>query len=459
MTTSNSLNNSADRLYIQLYKIKQEIVFIPIPILLVVNFVAICESSLGLFQVLGLCESRNASFAMTGSFANPGPYGGLIAILLAILGAWVIQNYNAQKWYDKALVILSSISCALCVIVLPASMSRAAWLAFGVAALVFGFKELSLADWIRSHKMVAVITSVIVAITMTGAFFLKKDSAIGRLHIWHMELRAIAEEPLTGHGKGKVLGVYGDTQAEYFAEKERPEIITKVAGCPEYAFNEYLKIGAEYGIPVMLGVIVVLILVIALLLKYRLPFAYGLIAFCVFAFFSYPLEAIHIKSDAEKEWESIRYLSSMELYEDAVEELAPLYDDLKDNYRYLYDYGYALHKCKRYQESTKILKEGVVISSDPMFYNIIGKNYEAMGAYDLAEGAYMHAHYMVPSRIYPLSLLMNLKIKTGDIHYAIEIGEKIQSMDINEKVVAMRRLQKESASRLDSLKTLGYERL
>ena len=132
---------------------------------------------------------------------------------------------------------------------------------------------------------------------------------------------------------------------------------------------------------------------------------------------------------------------------------------MKDNYRFIYDYGYALHKCKRYQESNEILKEGAKISSDPMFYNIIGKNYEAMGAYDLAEGAYMHAHYMVPSRIYPLSLLMNLKIKTGDIHYAIEIGEKILSMDINEKVVAMRRLQKESASRLDSLKTLGYERL
>ena len=382
-----------------------------------------------------------------------------MAILLATLGVYVIQNRNAQKWYDKAIMILSSISCVLCIIVLPASMSRAAWLALGVVALVWGFKELRLADWIRKHKARAVIASVLVIIVIIGVFFLKKDSAIGSLHIWHMELRAIAEEPLTGHGKGSVLGVYGDTQAKYFAEKERPEIITKVAGCPEYAFNEYLKIGVEYGIPSMLGVIVVLIIVIALLLKFHSPFAYGFIAFSVFAFFSYPLEAIHIKSEAEKEWESVRYLSSMELYEDAAEELAPLYDDLKDNYRFIYDYGYALHKCKRYQESTKILMEGAKISSDPMFYNIIGKNYEEMGTYDLAEGAYMHAHYMVPSRIYPLSLLMNLKIKTGDIHYAIEIGEKIQSMDINEKVVAMRRLQKESASRLDSLKTLEYERL
>lgn len=402
-------------------------------LIVILSFLALCESSLGLLQVLGLRVSGHVGFVMTGSFSNPGPYGGLIAILLAILGAYVIQNRNAQKWYDKTLVILSAISCALCIIVLPASMSRAAWLALGVAVLVLGFKELSFADWIRKHKALAVIASVIVLIAMTGVFFLKKDSAIGRLHIWHMELRAIAEEPLTGHGKGTVLGVYGDTQAKYFAEKERSEIIMKVAGCPEYAFNEYLKIGVEYGIPVMLGVIVVLILVIALLLKYRLPFAYGLIAFCVFAFFSYPLEAVRIKPDVEKKWESIRYLSTMELYEDSVEELAPLYDDLKDNYRYLYDYGYALHKCERYQESTKILKEGAVISSDPMFYNIIGRNYEAMKEYDKARDAYIHAHNMVPCRIYPLVLLMEMYASIGDDKTAMKYGARALQAPYNER--------------------------
>lgn len=402
-------------------------------LIVILSFLALCESSLGLLQVLGLRVSGHVGFVMTGSFANPGPYGGLIAILLAILGTYVIQNRNAQKWYDKTLVILSSISCALCVIVLPASMSRAAWLALGIAVLVLGFKELRLADWIRKHKALATIISIIVVIAMAGLFIMKKDSAIGRLHIWHMELRAIAEKPLSGHGKGTVLGVYGDTQAKYFAENERPEIITKVAGCPEYAFNEYLKLGVEYGIPAMMGVITALILVIVLLLKYQSPFAYGLIAFGVFAFFSYPLEAIPIKSEAEKEWESIRYLASMELYEDSVEELASLYDDLKDNYRYLYDYGYALHKCKRYQESTKIMKEGAVISSDPMFYNIIGRNYEAMKEYDKARDAYIHAHNMVPCRIYPLVLLMEMYASVGDNKTAMEYGARALQAPYNER--------------------------
>ena len=416
-----------------------------------ISIIAFYESLYGILQILGLKESGHSCFIMTGLFDNPGPYGGLIAILLALLGAYIIYNINDKKLFIKGIVISSAISCIMCLIVLPVSMSRAAWVALGVAALVFGFKELRLAEWIRKHKIVATITSIIVILAVIGVFFLKKDSAIGRLHIWHMELRAIAEESLTGHGKGSVLGVYGDTQAQYFTEKERPEIITKVAGCPEYAFNEYLKIGVEYGIPAMLGVIVGLIIVIALLLKFRSPFAYGLIAFCVFAFFSYPLEAIHIKSDAEKKWDSIRYLSSMELYEDAVEELAPLYDDLKDNYRYMYEYGYALYRCKRYQESTDILKDGAAISSDPMFYNIIGRNKEAMGLYEEAEQAYLHAHYMVPQRLYPLTLLMHMHIRLGNNNKAMRYGKMILDKPVNERHRTMLRLQANARHCVDSL--------
>lgn len=423
-------------------------------LVIIADIIALCESTAGLLQLMGVHTPGHAGFAMTGSFANPGPYGGLMAILLAILGVYVLQNRNADKWYDKALVILSSVSCAMCVIVLPASMSRAAWLALGVAALVFGFKELNLADRMRRHMPVAVVASVMVVIAMTGIFFLKKDSAIGRLHIWHMELRAIAEKPWTGHGAGTVLGVYGDTQAEYFAEKERSAIISKVAGCPEYAFNEYLKIGVEHGVPAMLATVAVLLSLIMVLLKSHSPFAYGLIAFSVFAFFSYPLEAIDIKSDAERKWENIRFFSGMGLYEDAVEELAPLYEDLKENYRYLYDYGYALHKCKRYRESTRILMEGAAISSDPMFYNIMGRNYEALCMYEDAESAYMHAHHMVPQRLYPLTLLMRMNIRLGNNEEALRYGGIIASKPVNDRNRTMLRLQSEASHCVDSLKSL-----
>lgn len=52
-----------------------------------------------------------------------------------------------------------------------------------------------------------------------------------------------------------------------------------------YAFNEYLKVGIEYGIPVMLLFVSVLVFAVKSLIKQNSPMAYGMITLCVFAFF------------------------------------------------------------------------------------------------------------------------------------------------------------------------------
>ena len=117
----------------------------------------------------------------------------------------------------------------------------------------------------------------------------------------------------------------------------------------------------------------------------------------------------------------------------------------------MYDYGYALHKCKRYEESNKILKEGAKISSDPMFYNIIGKNLEAMGLYEEAEQAYLHAHYMVPQRLYPLTLLMHMHIRLGNNNEALRYGRIILDKPVNERHRTMLRLQSDTSHYVDSL--------
>ena len=414
---------------------------------------ALYESVLGLMQLSGYRVSGHARFAMTGSFDNPGPYGGVLAILLAVLVSFIVLNRKDSSVISRVVRIIALVASALCVIVLPATFSRAAWLSFAVAMLVLGFKELGLRGWIAGHRRLSAVLVVFAVLAGIGIFCLKADSAIGRLHIWHMELRAIAEEPLTGHGPGTVLGIYGREQAEYFAEKERPDIIVKVAGCPEYAFNEYLRVGVEYGLPVMFALLALLCAVIVLLLKKHSPFAYGLIAFAVFAFFSYPLSLFKINGEAEEEWESVRHLVGMELYEEAVDALAPLYGGLSGNYRYLYDYGYALHKTGKYEESIDILQKGVAISSDPMFHNIIGKNNEALGLYEEARKHYIHAHYMVPCRIYPLSLLMQMHMKLGQDEEALELGRKILDMPVNEKHRTMLQLRQETAAAVDSLMT------
>ena len=84
------------------------------------------------------------------------------------------------------------------------------------------------------------------------------------------------------------------------------------------------------------------------------------------------------------------------MYEDAIEELMPLRDELDDNFRYLYDLGYSLHKVGRYNESDEVLRQGSRFSSDPLFHVIMGKNHEAVGRYEDAEGEYLKAYHMVP---------------------------------------------------------------
>lgn len=66
-----------------------------------------------------------------------------------------------------------------------------------------------------------------------------------------------------------------------------------------------------------------------------------------------------------------------------------------------------------------------------MFHNVIGKNYEALGDNDTAEGEYVKAHNMVPCRLYPLVLLMEMCSKTGNETEALDVAERILEMPVN----------------------------
>ncbi|MCF0164729.1 MAG: O-antigen ligase family protein [Bacteroidales bacterium] len=420
-------------------------------LILCANGVALYEAILGLLQVFGLEVSRHTRFVITGSFYNPGIYGGCIAMLLAVLASYVVQNRTVVLWQEKALWWLSCASCALCFIVLPASLSRAAWLGYGVAVLIFGFLECGLRQRIRTHRTISTILSTIAVLLLIGMFFLKKDSAIGRLHIWHMEIISIAAKPWKGYGKGRVLGVYGDTQAAYFAAEERSENIVRVAGSPEFAFNEYLKVGVEYGVPAMVAMMVLVICLIALLLRQRSPFGYGAVVLAVFAFFSYPFSSIKFSSEADRVWEAANVYDSMDMHEEAIESYVLVYEELKGNYRFLYDYGYALHKIGRHEASNAILAEGSRISSDPMFYNIMGKNFEAMGLPCKAEECYRHAHFMVPGRIYPLVLLEEMYIGLGMLDKAEETMTEINKIHINERNRNMQDLKRRAERNLEKV--------
>lgn len=129
--------------------------------------------------------------------------------------------------------------------------------------------------------------------------------------------------------------------------------------------------------------------------------------------------------------------------------LKPFYPLLSYNYRYLYEYGHALHQDNIFEESNRILSEGAAISCDPMFHNVMGLNYQKMHEYELAEAEFKQSHKMVPHRILPLYFLMQLYEEQKREEEAMELATIIVNAPINPKNKTMVMLQqrvKRSAS-------------
>ena len=243
------------------------------------------EAVYGLMQVAGLRMSNHAGFAITGSFDNPGPYGGFIAVGISVAFAYIVRYRKRFKgWYRGTMMTAALAAFVLGALVLPASMSRAGWLAFAAAALLTLVSDGRVRAWMKHHRELCAAAVAFSAVLCIGIFLLKKDSAVGRLHIWHMECRAIAERPLRGSGPGTALGAYGAAQEEYFrTHPDADEYIVQIAGCPEYAFNEYLGAGMERGIPALLLMAATAVSAVVNLRRRENSLACGMLALAVFA--------------------------------------------------------------------------------------------------------------------------------------------------------------------------------
>lgn len=415
------------------------------------------EAIWGLRQIYGLVASNHSLFALTGSFYNPGPYSGYLAMTFPIcLSEWLLLNKKKEKSpieqgkYYLSLGVLLLILC-----VLPAGMSRSAWIAAAVSGLwVYGMHH----SWgtilkqagrkYRKRVFPAIIIGGIVLIIVGYALFhLKKDSASGRLLMWKVSTMAIAEKPIMGYGLGSFAQAYGDTQENYFAGGDYSETEEQVAGSMDFAFNEYLQVAVEFGVPFLFAILLVIgfSLWVGITDK-RLSACGGVISVLFFAFSSYPMQipafamafyfllaacvvgrlrvilllfmvmiallgAYHLKYnryDACKAWTHCKMVYNIGAYQSARKDYEELYPELNDRGAFLFEYGHCLHKLKEYQASTKILEEAMMYSSDPMILNIIGKNYQALKEYEQAEQWLIRSTHRLPGRIYPYYLLVKL---------------------------------------------------
>lgn len=409
------------------------------------------EAILGLRQLYGFATSGHSMYALTGSFFNPGPYSGYLAMILPVcLYQWLVCGRRGGRVVSGGVILL--IFC-----VLPAGMSRSAWLAAGVSCLCVYAWHMDWTDKFRllwqqqRQRVVMVVVGGFCVLLLAGylLFVLKPDSARGRLFMWKITCRAIAEKPLTGYGIHNFAAAYGNAQETYFAAGDYEPWEERVAGSPEYAFNEYLQAAVELGIPLAVCLLVVVVLCLYRgVRKGRYGICGAILSLMIFSFSSYPLQlpvfivtfggllvaclsgadrwqwlglavsvgiigGFRLKNDLQveqacREWMNARVLYNAGAYQSTEKEYGRLYPLLRDRASFLFEYGHGLHKQQQFSKSNRILKEALQRSCDPMILNVIGKNYQQMGDCLSAEDWFIRSTHRLPGRIYPYYLLAKL---------------------------------------------------
>ena len=91
------------------------------------------EALWGLGQVYGYLPVKHAMFPLTGSFYNPGPYGGFLAMAFPVCLWEVLSHYRNCR---KGLAYwISLVGLVLMGVMLPATMSRTAWVAVAISSV------------------------------------------------------------------------------------------------------------------------------------------------------------------------------------------------------------------------------------------------------------------------------------------------------------------------------------
>ncbi|MDR2027316.1 MAG: O-antigen ligase family protein [Prevotellaceae bacterium] len=474
------------------------------------------EAIWGLMQLYGFTYSQHNLFKITGSFFNPGPYSGWLAMVFPMALGYMIFNRKGHKITQSlfnriratSVKILGTLTVLCISTILPSAMSRASWLAAlggcAFVGIIYGLKNKKVTDYFKRHRkrvfILLLIAFTLMIVVFAGLFLLKKDSALGRVFTWKISLQTIVKHPF-GVGLGNFSGSYGNVQAEYFASGAGNEREKYIAGGAEYAFNEYLQICIETGIiPFLIFfTFVIYVLVIGIRNKNILP-AGSLVSLLIFASISYPFNVLpfviafvflsafcmadnnndkpHKKLYpkfviraflitvpvsfvllfkfssfnfqfyyAYKYWKLTTMLHYNSMHREAAVEYAMQYPYLQDELDFLLEYSISLSRSEQYRKSNEILRQAMQISCAPMLYNIMGRNYQALKQYELAEQCFKKAANLVPNRLYPHYLLAKLYNEMGlkdkaetETNVVLTKTPKVESMAVEEMREELREL-------------------
>jgi O-antigen ligase len=269
----------------------------------------------GLYQ-LHSGVSNNNFFSITGDFANPGPFSGYLAGIVIMAVAIRVTKCkmfkelflarNGLTLPEKVLTTLCHLLTTVCVVavalVLPVTASRAALIGIltAMAFIIYKTYYHNLQSILSGIKRVYIwaFFAFVCTMAMLSIYYLKKDSADGRLLIWRVTSRLVADNPMFGCGYDNFKSYYMTYQSTYFSDFPRSKL-SIFADNVVYAFNEPLEILATLG---LLGTLIGCMVIYSAFTrsgtaKSDLVLVARSALICVggFALFSYPSHVLPIK--------------------------------------------------------------------------------------------------------------------------------------------------------------------
>ena len=158
------------------------------------------EAVWGLRQLYGFSVSGHSRYALTGSFFNPGPYGGYLAMILPVCLHLYLRacEWKSTDVLHKIEKVTAGLAGILILCVLPATMSRSAWIAAAISCAWVAYMHRDRRKWSvlwrrykKRYLTWGVVGLFVLILGGAGIFFLKPDSAMGRLFMWKITCKAI----------------------------------------------------------------------------------------------------------------------------------------------------------------------------------------------------------------------------------------------------------------------------
>ena len=431
--------------------------------------IGIAQSIYGVGQYLHWFSNIAAQgFRMSGSFDNPAGFASALSVCFPF--SLFLITKKEFNWK-----ILGSLSAVLFIVAVGLSQSRAGVIAIIVISGIWAVKAFNLKwlmNWGSRTKIVASVLLII--ILLVGLYFLKKDSANGRLLIWQCSARMIADKPLFGHSMGGFQREYMLYQADYF-RNHLGSSFAMLADIVKHPFNEYLLFLVEYG---LVGGLLLGFFVFYLIREYRknknseMFYAMlSLVGVSVFACFSYPLGypfvrlvavfcAAFIMQHETKRWKipqglysvfkpaallvslALLVLTCNMFYDEyrwnaiaqrslagetkvVMPDYARLYKTMNRNGLFLYNYASELNFIDRNAASNRLFIEASHFMNDIDLQLQLADNYQKMKQYKDAEKCLILASEMIPNRFIPLYRLVKLYEETNQKQKAIRIAKQL----------------------------------